>query len=71
MEKVTFTFKNPNKRNNSFLKFTTQGFAASLFSTSPTSATSNQIVLTSDFASFNCEIHPDKTTTVQITCYTS
>lgn len=47
------------------------GFSPSLFSTSATAATSNQVVLVGSFASYDCEIHPDKTTTTQITCYTS
>lgn len=47
-----------------------KGFAANLFSTSPTSTTSNEVILVGNFASYSCEIHPDKTTNTQITCYT-
>lgn len=46
------------------------GFAPELFTTNPTSATSNQVTLTNELSSYDCKIHPDKTTTTQITCYT-
>ena len=45
-------------------------FAEESFSTSPSSSTNNVVYLTNDFSSFACEIHPDATTTSQITCYT-
>ena len=41
-----------------------------MFSTNPTSLTSNAVLLESDLQSYNCEIHPDKVTTTQITCWT-
>ena len=46
-----------------------EGFATNKFSTTPTSTTSNQVILTGDFASYACTIHPDKVTSNQITCY--
>jgi hypothetical protein len=45
-------------------------FAPNAFSTSPSTATSNQVVITNDFSSYPCEIHPDATTQTQITCFT-
>ena len=39
-------------------------------STSPSDDTSNQVILTNAFSSYPCEIHPDSTTTTQITCFT-
>ena len=50
--------------------FKIKGFAPNLFSISPTSATSNTVYLTNSVSSYQCEIHPDKVTTTQITCYT-
>ena len=50
--------------------FKIKGFAPNLFSISPTSATSNTVYLTNSVSSYQCEIHPDKGTTTQITCYT-
>ena len=32
---------------------------------------SSKVFLVSDVASYPCEIHPDKITSTQITCYTS
>ncbi len=39
-------------------------------STSPATDTSNHVILTNDFSSYPCDIHPDATTTTQITCFT-
>lgn len=46
------------------------GFADNMFTFSPTSTTSNEVYLTDQFSSYSCEIHSDKVTTTQITCYT-
>lgn len=39
-------------------------------STSETAATSNYVVLNTDFSSYECDIHRDMTSTSQIACYT-
>ena len=52
-----------------YLFFCRLGFAFNQFSTSPTLATSNQVNLTNGHATYSCEIHPDKVTATQITCY--
>ncbi|CAF0710276.1 unnamed protein product [Brachionus calyciflorus] len=44
-------------------------FAFNLFSFDPTTATSNEVFLVNGASSYNCEIHPDKVTSTQITCY--
>ncbi|CAF0756351.1 unnamed protein product [Brachionus calyciflorus] len=44
-------------------------FAMNTFSFAPTSSTSNQVYLTTATNSYSCEIHPDKVTSTQITCY--
>lgn len=45
-------------------------FSENLFSVSPTTATSNQVLLTNGVTNYDCEIHTDKVTSTQITCYT-
>jgi hypothetical protein len=41
-----------------------------MFSLTPSPMTSNKVLLESSTASFECEIHPDKVTSTQITCWT-
>lgn len=45
-------------------------FAENLFALSPTSNNSNQVLLVNGVSSYDCEIHTDKVTSTQITCYT-
>ena len=47
-----------------------QRFAAPLFSVSQTDLTSNQVIIINQYSSYNCLIHPEKTTNSLITCYT-
>ena len=51
-----------------FFFFLFKGFAPVQF---PAGTSGNQVVLVNSFNSYDCQIHPDKTTTTQITCYTS
>lgn len=44
-------------------------FADNFFALSPTANTSNQVYLVNGISSYPCEIHPDKVTSTQITCY--
>ncbi|CAF0999129.1 unnamed protein product [Brachionus calyciflorus] len=44
-------------------------FAMNTFSFAPTNTTSNEVYLTTDTKSYSCEIHTDKVTTTQVTCY--
>ncbi|CAF0814130.1 unnamed protein product, partial [Brachionus calyciflorus] len=44
-------------------------FAQNLFSFTPSADTTNQVFLTNEFNSYECTIHPDKVTAIQITCY--
>lgn len=46
------------------------GFAINAFSMSPSTATSNKVILVGKYASFDCEIHVDKCTETQLTCWT-
>ena len=41
-----------------------------MFSITPSPITSNKVLLENNLASYDCEIHPDKVTTTQITCWT-
>ena len=52
-----------------FLMSKNKGFSENLFSFEPTPETSNEVYLTNDYSSYQCEIHPDKVTSTQITCY--
>lgn len=47
-------------------------FAENLFSIMPSDRTSNEVILVSvdGISSYGCEIHSDKVTATQITCYT-
>lgn len=47
-------------------------FAENLFSFLPSSQTSNEVTLISEdgISSYACEIHTDKVTSTQVTCYT-
>lgn len=45
-------------------------FANNLFSFNPTSATSNEVLLTNGLTSYTCTLHTDKVTESQVTCYT-
>ena len=45
-------------------------FASNTFSTSPSSTTSNKVILENQYASYDCELHVDKTTNIQVTCWT-
>jgi hypothetical protein len=48
-----------------------QGFGPNKDSTFPTAENSNNVVtLTNALNSYSCEIHTDKSTTTQLTCYT-
>ena len=41
-----------------------------MFSITASPITSNSVLLESGTSSYTCEIHPDKVTTTQITCWT-
>ncbi|CAF1092534.1 unnamed protein product, partial [Didymodactylos carnosus] len=46
------------------------GFAQNSFSTAPSTSTSNLVQLVDGYSVYDCQIHTDKTTNTQITCYT-
>ena len=60
-----------SQKGGTLLWISGRRFADNLFSLNPTAKTSNEVFLVSDVASYPCEIHPDKITSTQITCYTS
>ncbi|CAF1300760.1 unnamed protein product, partial [Adineta ricciae] len=45
-------------------------FAQNAFSTVPSTSTSNSVQLVDGYSVYNCQIHPDKVTNTQLTCYT-
>jgi hypothetical protein len=63
-------FKYFISHKNFILMHIFKGFAANLFSITTSPLTSNSVILESSTASYKCEIHVDKVTTTQITCWT-
>ena len=47
-----------------------KGFAKNAFSMSPSAKKANKIVLIGQYASYDCELHEDKCTETQLTCWT-
>lgn len=59
-----------SKNGGTMLWISGRRFAENLFQTVPTTETSNQVLITNGVSTYTCEIHPDKVTSTQITCFT-